>query len=181
MGFYDYSLLKLHIFKLKSDQNSRKMFELWYFSFALNWKKPMFRLKLYLFRCKVCSSELIFNREDVTGHLKRAHSLSYGQYKSFFNGFSDVMTAKPELPAPRRSRRNNSILAELEPEILTSDSRIPVCQYACKECNSVFNRRQLIKHVIKVRILFFIEHSFASIFDWWTTGMFVACLKNSKF
>ena len=116
----------------------------------------MFWLKLYSFRCKVCSSELIFNREDVTGHLKRAHSLTYGQYKSFFNGFSDVITAKPELPLPRRSRRNNSLSADLEPEIFTSDARIPVCQYACKECNSVFNRRQLIKHVIKVRILFII-------------------------
>ena len=114
----------------------------------------MFWVKLNSFRCKVCSSELIFNREDVTGHLKRAHSLTYGQYKSFFNGFSDVITAKPELPLPRQSRRNNSLSADLEPEIFTSDARIPVCQYACKECNSVFNRRQLIKHVIKVRILF---------------------------
>ena len=114
----------------------------------------MFWVKLNSFRCKVCSSELIFNREDVTGHLKRAHSLTYGQYKSFFNGFSDVITAKPELPLPQRSRRNNSLSADLEPEIFTSDARIPVCQYACKECNSVFNRRQLIKHVIKVRILF---------------------------
>ena len=125
----------------------------WLFLIKNKPKCKLLRYKIdgvFISRCKVCSSELIFNREDVTGHLKRAHTLTYGQYKSFFNGFSDVIISKPVLPSLRRWSHRNDTGAALEPQLLTPDSVIPVCQYACKECELVFNRRQLIKHILKV-------------------------------
>lgn len=123
-------------------------------------------------RCKLCSSELIFDKEILHLHLKNCHGISFPRYKNDFGAFTDYKppaavqaarykekAAAAGLPAgtgrkrgrPRihfRSTEDRDTAAAAQPD--HNDAVIPVCKYQCQECPSVFNRRQLIKHIIKV-------------------------------
>ena len=64
-------------------------FKMNYYMCTLYTKLPSIIYNYYLFRCKICDQELLFEYGTVLDHVRGRHKISFPNYRDKHHGFSD--------------------------------------------------------------------------------------------